>query len=147
VNAISPGQRDLHVRPHIRPPIADDLDRMAEAILSPAGMAWQPDAECLRTGDEYVNLALRCWSGSISDLRIRRRLEHFAALVAADEPPEIGPSDAAIALAQHCAIVAASPERTVQILARLSVAIPGWEPTDPDEIAGLVRAAYRRVDR
>jgi hypothetical protein len=147
MNAISPGHRDLHFRSHSRHPIADDLDRMVEAILSPAGMAWQPDAECLRAGDEYISLALQCWSGSLSDLRIRRRLEHFAALVADDEPPDIGPSDAAIALARHCAIVAASPERTVQILARLSVAIPGWEPTDPDEIASLVRAAYRRVDR
>lgn len=146
MNAISPGHRDLHFRSHSRHPVADDLDKMVEAILSPAGMAWQPDAECLRAGDEYISLALRCWSGSLSDLRIRRRLEHFAGLMA-DEPPDVGPSDAAIAVAQHCAIVAASPERTVQIFARLSVAIPGWEPTDPDEIAALVRAAYRRVDR
>jgi hypothetical protein len=147
MNAISPGHRDLHFRPHSRPPIADDIDRMAEAILSPGGMAWQPDAECLRAGDEYISLALRCWSGSLSDRRIRRRLEHLAELVVDDEHPDIGPSDAAIALARHCAIVGVSPERTVQILARLSIAVPGWEPTDPDEIAGLVRAAYRRVDR
>ena len=106
--------------------------------------AWRPDPECLRAGDEYIGLALRCYSGSLSDLQIRRRLEHFAGFMA-DEPPDRGPCDAAIAFADHCFIVAVSPQRTAQILAHLSVVIPGWEPADPDKIAALVLATYREI--
>jgi hypothetical protein len=106
--------------------------------------AWRPDPECLRVGDEYVGLALRCYAGSLSDTQMRRRLERFAELVA-DEPPDRGPRDAAFAVAEHCAIVAVSPQLTLQILADLSVAVPGWEPTDPDDIAALVRATFQRI--
>jgi hypothetical protein len=112
--------------------------------LLAAVAAWRPDPECLRAGDEYIGLALRCYAGSLSDLQVRRRLEHFAELVA-EEPPDIGPRDAAFALAEHCAIVAVAPQLAVQILADLSVAVPGWEPTDPDDIAALVRATYRQI--
>jgi hypothetical protein len=69
MNAISPTEtRDR------RSPTGSELLTAVEA--------WRPDPECLRAGDEYVGLALRRYAGSLSDLQIRRRLEHFAALVA-----------------------------------------------------------------
>lgn len=106
----------------------------------------RPDPECLAAGDAHVGLALRCYAGAaLSDIEMRRRLECFAAELADNPPDYIGPRDAAFAVAEHCAIVAAPPQLAVQILADLSVAIPGWEPTDPDDIAALVRATYREI--
>jgi hypothetical protein len=126
-------------------PAATRAGPFAGSDLLTAVEAWCPDPECLRAGDEFIGLALRCYSSAgLSDLQMRRRLELFAALVA-DEPPDRGPLDAAFAVADHCSLVAASPQLTLQILADLSVAVPGWQPTDPDEIAALVRATYQRI--
>jgi hypothetical protein len=125
-------------------PAATRARPLAGSDLLTAVEAWRPDPECLRAGDEHLGLALRCYSSVLSDLQLRRRLEHFAALVA-DEPSDRGPRDAAFVIADHCAIVAASPQLALQILADLSVAVPGWEPTDPDEIAALVRATYQGI--
>jgi hypothetical protein len=127
----------------ISPPTTRSRSPAGSELLT-AVEAWRPDPECLRAGDGHIGLALRCYCGSLSDLQIRRRLEHFAEQVA-DEPPDRGPRDAATAFANHCSIVAVSPQRTAQILAHLSVVIPGWEPTDPDDIAALVRATYREI--
>ena len=104
---------------------------------------WRPDAALIAEGDRYLGLALRCWSGSMSDRQMRRRLEHVAGEVY-PEPPDIGPSDAAIALAEHCDLVDVSPELTARLLAQLSVIVPGWNPTDADDIAELVSDTRRR---
>jgi hypothetical protein len=131
MNAISPAEtRD-------RSPAGTELLTAVEA--------WRPDPECIRAGDEYLCLALRCYSSVLSDLQIRRHLERYAAALADDPPDIIGPRDAAFAIAAHSAIVAASPQLAGKILARLSVELPGWEPTDPDDIAALVRATYREI--
>jgi hypothetical protein len=119
-------------------------DRFQPGTVSWSVEDWRPDAACIRAGDEYVALAVACWSGQMSDLQMRRRLEQFAAHVA-DEPVDIGPMDAAFSVADHCAVVGWSSKRTAYLLARLSVMVPGWLPCDADEIAALVRSTRAGV--
>jgi hypothetical protein len=113
--------------------VADDLDTMANAILSPAGMAWRPDANCIAAGDRYLELAVRCYAAAGLPDRQMPQL------------PDFGPAAAAKAVAWHCWAAEMAPEEAAQLLARLSLEVPAWEPQDPNEIAALVRRTFGRI--
>jgi hypothetical protein len=105
--------------------------------LLSAVQAWQPDPTCLAAGDEYVDLAIRCFAAAgLCDRQIDLRLGRTA--------PEIERFSAALAVARHAAWSGLRPQRIAHLLGRLSIWLPG-SPDDPDEIASLVRAAVAEV--
>jgi hypothetical protein len=123
-------------------------DRFQPGTISWTVEDWRPDTALIQEGDRYLGLALRCWSGSMTDLAMRRRLEHVAAEVHREcpEPPAFGPTDAADAFARHCVAVGMKTERILKLLAYLAVRVPSWLPDDPAEIVSLACAALAREE-
>jgi hypothetical protein len=117
------------------------------ATLPDVMTAWRPDAECIATGDNYAELASRCWAAAgLSDEGIRLRFLHYAGTPDVPKPLEIEPSDAARAFALHLTFVGLPPEETARRLGALATSIPGWQPCDADEIAALTEYARGEIE-
>ena len=106
--------------------------------------AWQPDYGCSACGDEHAALALRAYAAAgLANAAIAKRMRLFGPDL---EPLDIGWRDAALALARHGAVAGASARQIVLWLVYLADEVPAW-PSDPDEIAAIVRGAIAETDR
>jgi hypothetical protein len=103
---------------------------------------WQ-DAGCVRAGDEYLGLAVRCYAAaSLADRQIVGRIVD---LVGIEFVVDTEPDTAAVELAHHCATMAVPIALAIAVQAYLAAADIGWP--DADAIASIVQDAYRAGGR
>jgi hypothetical protein len=102
---------------------------------------WQPDAGCLAAGDQYVSYANRCYAAAgLSDAQSKQRVCVLSGVCVHAYTPAFERWNAAWAVARHAAWCGQSARRIARLLGHLSVSLPG-SPDEPDEIAGIARAA------
>ena len=100
-----------------------------------------PDAGCVARGDDYFDLAQRCFAaGGLSDRGILNRFLDHLGLEWVPAPPDDRPDTAAWALARHGAWAGEPEHQIVAWLCWLAAELPG-SPDNPDEIAFIARAA------
>jgi len=100
-----------------------------------------PDAGVIAAGDEYLDLALRCYAAAIlSDAQLSRRvIERMPCEVLCCTEDTGDRYAAAVAIARHCAAMDVPLRKIIALLAYLSAEIPCWP--DADDIAGIAEAA------
>lgn len=120
---------------------------MLDAIeLTTAIEAWQPDAECIAKGDEYLTLALRCYAAAgLCDAQIARRLLDLAGVSTPDEYSiAIGPETAAVIIARHLALCGMCARDITLVLADCGGMLPAW-PDDPDLLIHIANHAVEEA--
>jgi hypothetical protein len=114
-----------------------------------------PDSGCLKAGDEYGLLQLRCYAaGGLSDWQLILRVLEVLEAATLERPtvewirawcgwrPEVHPETAAVAVVRHAAFCGLSRNNIIALLVYLSGYIPDM-PNDPEEIVAIVDAALR----